>query len=785
MNPRLAAVTALVGLTFWFVSPAATQDWASLDEQTLKAAAIATDTPALLKFLAERTLREEARSAITGQIKQLDSENYEDRAAANQALLSHGFRSVPLLKAALGANPSLETRRRAEDLIRKLDTAANRDNTVAAARLLAARQANGAIDVLLRYLPDVDDPWVEDEILVCLGRLAIRQGEPDARLLAALKDPLPVRRGAVIYLLGRRANVGQRGLVRSFLVDRDPLLRERAVQGLVGKHALETQRDAGPADQTTLKNNHLAVTEEALLAFLRKRTPGLADQARLAALVTQIGSFDSQERDTASRALVDAGTCALAFLRPAGVDADAEVSRRAKRCMEDIYRMADPVLSAAVVRHLAWPGLARDVPAAIRVLIDFVPFAEDETVAEEVLNSLLLLSVRQPKIDPALPTALDEPLPARRGAAAYVLGSVGTEEYSAPVRARLKDAVSAVRFRAALGLVAAREADAVPALIALLGEVPSEHIGRIEDMLCRLAGQQVPADAVPRGHGAASRQQAAAAWQRWWHNHRASIDLARAGDEGTFRGLVTVCEYDSGVAGKFAGQVWEAPRHGQPRFTLGELTGPMDAQLLRNGRVLVAENGANRVTERDLAGKVHWEQPVQGGNPICCERLSNGNTFIALYNQLLEVRPDRSEVYRYMPGPQFYIFSARKTRSGTVACLTAQGMLLEVDPVRQVTLHSISLGQPAGGWGGVEPLPNGNFLVATMNSNSLREISPTGTTVWSLASPITGVFRASRLPNGNFLVASMTTREVAEIDRTGAVQWRHVCKGRPWSVHYR
>jgi len=31
----------------------------------------------------------------------------------------------------------------------------------------------------------------------------------------------------------------------------------------------------------------------------------------------------------------------------------------------------------------------------------------------------------------------------------------------------------------------------------------------------------------------------------------------------------------------------------------------------------------------------------------------------------------------------------------------------------------------------------------------------------------------------------MTTREVAELDRTGAVRWRHICEGRPWSVHCR
>src|SRR5205085_1960227 len=84
-----------------------------------------------------------------------------------------------------------------------------------------------------------------------------------------------------------------------------------------------------------------------------------------------------------------------------------------------------------------------------------------------------------------------------------------------------------------------------------------------------------------------------------------------------------------------------------------------------NGRVLVAENSAMRVTERDSRGDIKWDFRVPN-NPICCQRLPNGNTFIASYNMVMEVRPDKTEVYRYTPGPQFYIFSAHKARNGNV-----------------------------------------------------------------------------------------------------------------------
>ncbi len=277
--------------------------------------------------------------------------------------------------------------------------------------MLAARKAPGAIEALLRYLPNAEDGWMEEEVLTSLGRLAIRQGEPDAKLLAALKDAVPARRGGVLYLLGRRGNAAQRAVVRAFLADADPLLRQRAAQGLVGKRLLQAQLDNGPADEAVLKSHNVAATEGALVAFLRERTPSAAEQTRLAGLVTRLGAVDYDERYSAAEALVKAGTAALAFLRPALADRDAEVARRARMCIGDILRGHTPALATAVVRRLAWPGLAKDVPAAIRMLLDYVPFVEDESVEAEVYSALTLLGVRQAKIAPALPRALDDALP--------------------------------------------------------------------------------------------------------------------------------------------------------------------------------------------------------------------------------------------------------------------------------------------------------------------------------------------------------------------------------------
>ena len=115
--------------------------------------------------------------------------------------------------------------------------------------------------------------------------------------------------------------------------------------------------------------------------------------------------------------------------------------------------------------------------------------------------------------------------------------------------------------------------------------------------------------------------------------------------------------------------------------------------------------------------------------------------------------------------------------------ITAQGQIIEMDSKTGKQLHTVQT-NTLGNWCSVELMPNGNYLVASMSTNSVREIDrKNGQEVWS--KPFAGAFRATRLPNGNVLVASMTTREVAELDRSGAKRWSTVCTGRPWSVHYR
>ena len=201
------------------------------------------------------------------------------------------------------------------------------------------------------------------------------------------------------------------------------------------------------------------------------------------------------------------------------------------------------------------------------------------------------------------------------------------------------------------------------------------------------------------------------------------------------------------------------------------------------GRVLVAEHNIPRVCEYDLQGHERWQHRLQHGNPIACQRLPNGNTFIATYNNVLEVTRDNKELYLHSPNfGQGPIFSAQKLRNGQIVCLSAHGRLLKIDSVTGKLIANLRV-NTNGGWCGVEALEGGRFLIAATNQNKVFEIDAAGKTVWQADVP--GASHATRLTNGNTLVACMTTSRVVEIDRAGATLLTIRTQGRPFHVQRR
>jgi HEAT repeat protein len=741
----------------------------------------------LLTFFRQRTASRVDGRRLEELVRQLSSYSYRDREKAAQLLIAQGESVLSVLKQSLASGQGdADSARRLEQCIAQIERGTDFGLVVAAARLLALHQLSGAAEVLFDYLPGVEDEWIREELLASVGVLTVRQGSPAPVLMAALQASGPDRRAAAAYILGQRGGVNARATVRQLLADADASVRRAAAAGLAGKRLVQGLRETAAADALLLQTNLVGNAEADLVEFLRQRSLTEADIQHLKNLILQLGHGTHRIRSDASRKLATRGPAALPFLRQALDSPDPETARRARMCIDAILGGPGPALPAAVIRQLTRLAEARSetspgrpVTAAVAALLNYAPFVDDPAVEEEVFTALTLLSVRKPGVDRVLTAALHDPLPARRAAAAYVLGHVGARSDALAVRKLLDDPYTNVRLRAAQGLAMGRDRIAVPVLIAQLTEAPLPVLWQIEEFLRRLGGDAAPPVDIAGG-SADARRKAAAAWAGWWRERGSALDLAGVNLEDHRQGLTMICEYDSIIAGRPGGQVWECGRDGKARWQITGLLGPMDAQVLPNGRVLVAENAGQRVTERALTGAIQWEHHVNG-NPIACQRLPNGNTFIATYNHVMEVTATHQVVYTHNRGPAFYLFSAKKLRNGHILCMTAQGVIMELDAVTGKEIQTVSVGE--NGWCGVETLPSGKFLVALMGPGQIRVVDASGKSSAAWGYP--GVFRATRLPNGHMLVASMTTRKVAELDRSGTPVWEHACAGRPWQVRWR
>jgi hypothetical protein len=194
--------------------------------------------------------------------------------------------------------------------------------------------------------------------------------------------------------------------------------------------------------------------------------------------------------------------------------------------------------------------------------------------------------------------------------------------------------------------------------------------------------------------------------------------------------------------------------------------------MLPNEHVLVAEQRAMQVTERDRKGQVLWRKQISW--PICCQRLPNGNTFIACRNQLVEVDRNGKEVFS-ISRPSQDVLSAYKQRDGHIVCLVNSGQCLRLDKTGRV-VKSFPAGQSIFG-SALDVLPNGHVLVALYTNNRVVEFDADGRPVWDAA--ITNPSGVRRLPNGHTLVTCQNMQRVYELDRKGKTVWEYASEVRP------
>jgi hypothetical protein len=512
------------------------------------------------------------------------------------------------------------------------------------------------------------------------------------------------------------------------------------------------------ADEQLLAQARVGADGPALLEFFRARTLTGARREKVLALIQQLGAQSYAARSKASAELIKMGPLAVSFLREAGKNPDLEVKRRVTDCLNSIRKTSDPALPQAAARLLA----VRKPAGAAAVLLDYLPHADNTEVAEEVCAALGAVALRDGKAEPVLVQALADQLPVKRGAAAAALCRAGDLPQRPAVRKLLHDPVPAVRLQVALALAQAKDKSAFPVLIALLSELPADEAWQSHDFLYQVARETAPD--VPLGSDAAGRRKCQEAWAAWWARHGERLDLSGLRAVERFRGLTLIVLLN-------VGSVLEQDVDGKIRWRIDNVRSPLDAQMLPGERVLIAENGSQRVTERNCKGEVLWE--MKANNPIGAQRLPNGHTFIVTRGHLFEVDRQGKEVYHYSrPNTEF--ISARKFRDGRVAFISG-GNCTVLDRNKKELITFAVTGAHTTSC--LDVLPNGNLLVGHYGGAKVVEYSPEGKVVWqaAVAKPISVV----RLPNGNTLIANHGAPQLIELNRQGQIVMQKDMSGHP------
>ncbi len=760
------------------------------DEMVLKSAGIATDGTSLLEFFRNRNRPDVAAKQLDALVAALKSDDRATREKAAVDLIVLGPAALPALRVVAADPDQAEAAALARRCLKATQTQGT-EITASAARLLLLRKPVGSAAVLLTFLPRAENETVLEEIKGALGNVAHRDGKADPTLLKALTDDSPLRRATAIEILCANGQAEPRATLRKLLDDPIPTVRFRAalalaqandvqaigtlihllgelpvedahvvadvLLSLAGDKASKVQPGTDAASRAKCRDAWKTwwdgTAGDGPLDEFRKRTLSEGDREKCLALIVTLNDEAFKIREKATADLKAMGVSIVPLLRQAVNADDPEGGRRVRECLEELDKDKNATLPANLPRLIA----VRKPAGAAEALLGFVPFAEDDFTRGDIQNALNAVAYHDGKPDAALARHLEDKSPFRRAAAAVALCQGPLGDNLPTVRKLLGDKDLNVRMQTALSLAGAREREAVPVLIALVEELPEGKSLPVEEYLTRMAADKKPAT-LPEGE--AQRGKRRELWAAWWKEKGAQVALVDRNPPAVGQQYLG---YTLLVHGQ-NNQVSELGIDGKVRWTIANVQGVTDAQILPGERVLITEMQTQTVSERNTRGDVLWTKHLPNFWPISAQRLPTGNTLVVSRNGLVEVDRAGKELFTYNRQTQD-IMNALKTRNGEYVCITQQGGVLTLDKSGK-EVKSFSAGQIATN--GNDILPNGNVVIPVQWMNKVTEFDNTGKVVWeaNLPQPMS----ATRLPSGNTLVTvQQWPAKVYELDRKGQV----------------
>lgn len=183
------------------------------------------------------------------------------------------------------------------------------------------------------------------------------------------------------------------------------------------------------------------------------------------------------------------------------------------------------------------------------------------------------------------------------------------------------------------------------------------------------------------------------------------------------------------------------------------------AEKLPSGNILVSDYSKNRVAELNMNNEVVWEFPCKGC--LNARPLANGNILAIshLDRKIMEVTRDKKVVFEIKT--KGLACDAHRLPNGNT--LISEDALVRIVDPKGKNVWTYGARHPYG----VEPLPNGNILIADITLHHVIEVTPDKKVVWKFKASAPG--DAYRLPNGNTLITD--THRFVEVTPDKKIVW--------------
>jgi hypothetical protein len=392
---------------------------------------------------------------------------------------------------------------------------------------------------------------------------------------------------------------------------------------------------------------------------------------------------------------------------------------------------------------------------AIEIILAYIPSCHEDNIQDLLGECLGLYLNDQNTIPPALIAASTSSVEEIRTFAGRVLAKSSNEIAQKVCTTLLADSSARVRFEVARESIKNQNKSAIPILIELMTKVPAEKAETIDQTLRAIAKDKSP-------DSKNDSKADAAAWNTWWQKEGTQIVLTPGAK--TQEALKNFLVVESFNQEKKSGRVFLITPSGKTLWEIANLSNPTDALLLPNNKILITEQGANRITERDTKGNISWEKSAT--NPFLSQRLSNGNIFIASRNKIVEVSRNGNEIFSFSY-PNETILAACKTRTNEYALLSYNGVFLKLDSKgNEVSKSRIPFPTNFGINGGAIT-QNDRVLVSIPTLNKIMEFNFSGQATWESTITMPGI--PTKLPNGNLVAPSLNGSKIVEIQMDGKI----------------